>query len=187
MKEKFSIFSPQAGKAEAYEPTVNFKKSPNKFAVCDPLTKPKDSLKFPSNQFVSSHNLDNLKKLPSEYSTLRQTLSYKPSNFEEWMHNGDKDKSQKQTNILRQTLNSKPGFKPKLEKSYTMNDAPDHFHSSFDLNQKPSVQQDLTYSRKTNYVPDTKSLRSIDYQNGEPSMQELREKWKSGGFKTNTN
>lgn len=33
MKDKFSIFSPPASKNEGMDASINFKKSPNKFAV----------------------------------------------------------------------------------------------------------------------------------------------------------
>lgn len=96
-----------------------FKKSPNKFAVYEPFIKPKDTTNFPPNQSLSSKNLENLRKLPSEYSTLRQTLNFKPSNFESWMQEGDKEKAQKPSNILRQTLSNKSSFRPKTDKNFS--------------------------------------------------------------------
>lgn len=41
MKDKFSIFSPPISKKDNPEPNINFQKSPNKFAVYEPLTKPR--------------------------------------------------------------------------------------------------------------------------------------------------
>ena len=49
--------------------------------------------------------------------------------------------------------------------------------------QKPSTQNDLSYSRRTNYVPDPKSLRNIDNEESESNIAELKEKWKSGAFR----
>lgn len=90
MKDKYSVFSPPAARSEAFEQGINFKKSPNKFAVYEPLTKAKDQPKFPGNQSVSSNVLDNMRKIPNEYSSLRQTLNFKPSVFEAWMQNDEK-------------------------------------------------------------------------------------------------
>lgn len=82
MKEKFSIFSPNSGKTDTLESSINFKKSPIKFAVYEPNNKPKDLPKYSPYQSISSTNLDQLKKLPHEYSNLRQTLSYKTPDFD---------------------------------------------------------------------------------------------------------
>lgn len=84
MKEKFSIFSPTASKTEALETSINFKKSPNKFAVYEPNNKPKEFPKHGGYQSLSYTNLDHLKRLPNEYSNLRQTLTYKTSDFDSW-------------------------------------------------------------------------------------------------------
>lgn len=56
--------------------------------------------------------------------------------------------------------------------------------SSTDLLQPPSSQQDLPYSGRDNYIPETKSMREINYQSTEQSIEQLREKWKSGGFRS---
>jgi hypothetical protein len=60
--------------------------------------------------------LDHIKKLPNEFSTLRQTLNYKTSDFGGWNQEEEKEKVYKPTNILRQTLNIKPVFKSKVDK-----------------------------------------------------------------------
>ena len=90
MKDKFSIFSPPAVKNQIFEEGITFKKSPNKFTVAEPLVKPREVNKYLSNHSLSAVNLDNMKKIPSQYSALRQTLNCKPSNFETWMQNDDK-------------------------------------------------------------------------------------------------
>lgn len=55
---------------------------------------------------------------------------------------------------------------------------------------KPSTQTDLGATRRPNYNPEAKSHRTIEYpqkvklnQKNEPTIEELREKWKSGAFK----
>lgn len=65
MKDKFSIFSPPAARNEASDQGINFKKSPNKFAVYEPPTKTKDYHKLTPNHSFSATNLDNMKKIPS--------------------------------------------------------------------------------------------------------------------------
>ena len=82
MKEKFSIFSSPPNRSEPTETSINFKKSPNKFVVYEPFTKTKELTKPYPLHTVSSHNLETLKKLPNEYSSLRQTLNFKTSDFD---------------------------------------------------------------------------------------------------------
>lgn len=86
MKDKFSIFSPQANKTENFSTPINFKKSPNKFAFIEPYYKTKDNLKNNTNQTFSYNNLENVKKISSEYSQLRQTMNFKTGEFDHWMH-----------------------------------------------------------------------------------------------------
>lgn len=119
MKEKFSIFSPTSSKSEALETSINFKKSPIKFAVYEPDLRSKDAPKYNGYQSLSTTNLDHLKKLPHEYSNLRQTLSYKTADFDSYAHEDERDRPQKPSNILRQTINMKPAFKPRSEKTFT--------------------------------------------------------------------
>ncbi len=56
---------------------INFKKSPNKFALYD---SPKETNAFPITgerpYFPPPRQFDNLKKLPKESSSLRQTMNY---------------------------------------------------------------------------------------------------------------
>jgi hypothetical protein len=85
MKDKFSMFSPTQSKVDYSDSSINFKKIPNRYAVYDEFTKPKESIKQTGFHAVSATNLDYLKKIPEEYSHLRQTLNYKTNNFEEWM------------------------------------------------------------------------------------------------------
>lgn len=111
MKDKFSIFSPQASKADPLESSINFKKSPNKFAVYEPSGRGKDLTKSSAYQSFSTTNLDNIKKLSDDNSYLRQTLNFKTADFDGWMHEEEKDKAQKSNNILRQAFITKPNFK----------------------------------------------------------------------------
>jgi hypothetical protein len=86
MKEKFSIFSPTSSKNDtAIQSSINFKKSPNKFAVYEPTNRAKEYIKNGGHQSLSTANLDHLKRLPDEYANLRQTLSYKTSDFDGWI------------------------------------------------------------------------------------------------------
>lgn len=85
MSEKFSIFAPSTSPVENADQNINFKKSPNKFAVYEPFVKPRDPPKFLQKNTAVPPNLDNMKKISSEYSALRQTLNFKRSNFETWM------------------------------------------------------------------------------------------------------
>ena len=57
MKDKFSIFSPPSNKTASYTNDINFKKSPNKFAVYEQMLKPKESSKFSGSHGPSSPNL----------------------------------------------------------------------------------------------------------------------------------
>ena len=63
----------------------------------------------------SMNNLESIRKLPQEYSNLRQTLNFKVTDFDNWNYDEENQKSQKPTNIniLRQTMSSKMSFKPK--------------------------------------------------------------------------
>ena len=63
----------------------------------------------------SMNNLESIRKLPTEYSNLRQTLNFKVTDFDSWNHDEENQKSQKPTNIniLRQTMSNKMSFKPK--------------------------------------------------------------------------
>ena len=135
-----------------------------KFAVYEPLPKTKDSLKAFPHQSLSSANLDNLRKLPGEYSTLRQTLSFKPTNFDSLMHDDDNDKLQKPNSILRQTMSNKSSFRPKTEKSFSESLTQQNTQSTFDLNHKGDPQGHF-YSRKTNYVLGSKSCQVIEQPN----------------------
>jgi hypothetical protein len=85
MKDKFSIYSPTRPKPDYAESSNNFKKIPNMLAVYDEFTKPKEAMRQTGFHAVSATNLDYLKKIPEEYSSLRQTLNYKTNNGEEWM------------------------------------------------------------------------------------------------------
>lgn len=89
MKEKFTIFSPNSSKNNQLEASINFKKSPNKFAVYEPESKPKETPRYTGYQSFSSTNLDQVKKISNEYSNLRQTLSYK-SDLESFIHDEQK-------------------------------------------------------------------------------------------------
>lgn len=71
---------------EPSETSINFKKSPNKFAVYEPDNKIKETPKYIVHQSLSSTNLEGVRRLPHEYSNLRQTLNFKTSDFEGWMH-----------------------------------------------------------------------------------------------------
>jgi hypothetical protein len=82
MKDKFSLFSPTQTKVEYLDSSSNFKKIPNKFAVYEEFSRPKESMRQPVFHTVSATNLDYLKKIPEEYSSLRQTLNYKTNNME---------------------------------------------------------------------------------------------------------
>lgn len=56
-----------------------------------------------------------------------------------------------------------------------------------DILQQQSSNNDFSYTRRPNYVPGTKSMRSIDYDSSNQSIEQLREKWKTGGFKSPVN
>ena len=81
MCEKFSIFAPSVIPIENVEQNINFKKSPHKFAVYEPFVKTRDPPKFLQKNTLTPPNIDNMKKIPSEYSALRQTLNFKRSDF----------------------------------------------------------------------------------------------------------
>jgi hypothetical protein len=160
MKEKFSIFSSPPNRSEPSESSINFKKSPNKFAVYEQLGKPKETGKGNAFHAVSATNLDNLRKLPNEYSTLRQTLNFKTSDFEGWMHD-DKDKH-KPNNILRQTLSMKPAFKPKPSKNISESYSSHEVQSTPDLYPRNETSGALGYSRKANsYLNESKSWHTL--------------------------
>ncbi len=57
MKDKFTIFSPQCSKADTSDRGTAFKKSPNKFAVCEPFIKPREQSNFLGNQALSSKRM----------------------------------------------------------------------------------------------------------------------------------
>ncbi len=122
MKEKYTLGSP-TNKYEVGESLINFKKSPIKFAIYDSLNKPKEiDYKGGSSHNSPKYDFDSIKKISSEQSNLRQTLSYTSSDFQYWMNDDvqkDKDKGSKAANILRQTLTNKSNFKPKSDKSYS--------------------------------------------------------------------
>lgn len=84
MKEKFSIFSSPQNRTEPNQPSINFIKSPKKYAVYDQSDRLKESVKPSTFHAVSANNLDNLKKLSNESSALRQTLNNKTSDFGGW-------------------------------------------------------------------------------------------------------
>lgn len=73
MNEKI-VYSPKLQKQEI---GVNFKKSPNKFVCYD---SPKEANPFPTSgeraYFAPSRDFNNLKKLPTDASSLRQTMNY---------------------------------------------------------------------------------------------------------------
>ena len=119
MKDKYSIFSPPASKTDSFASEINFKNSPNKFFIYEPLNKFKDPLKILSHQSLSSTNLENVRKLPNEYLNLRQTLSFKPSNFDSLIHDDEKDKMPKSSSYLRQTISTKTGNKSKVDKTFS--------------------------------------------------------------------
>lgn len=91
MTDKFSIFSPTnkySGEAQ-----INFKKSPNKFMIYESLYKDKEpEFRSTSSQVSSNNDFGTLKKLPYEYSTLRQTMSYQKLSDYNLSKYGDSDK-----------------------------------------------------------------------------------------------
>lgn len=117
MKDKFSIFSPQASKVDL-ESLINFKKSPTKFAIYEPSGKPKDLTKSREYQPYSANNLDNIKKLSDDYSYLRQTLNCKTADFDGSIYE-HKDKTQTSSNILRKAFITKPNFKSRNGKAFS--------------------------------------------------------------------
>ena len=56
MKDKFSIFSPPASKTSNDPSAINFKKSPQKFALYEPYLKPREA-KPNVEKSLSSNNL----------------------------------------------------------------------------------------------------------------------------------
>lgn len=97
------------------------------------------------------------------------------------------EKSQKPNNILRQTLNNKTSFRPKMEKTFSESVGTGNTQSSTDLFQPPLSNTEYSYTRKPNYAAETKSLRSIDYDSNNQSIEQLKEKWKTGGFRSPVN
>ena len=106
MKDKFSIYSPTYQRSREEDNSLTFKKSPIKFAVYEPDSKNKESHKTNSYQPISPPASEPLRKLPPEYSHLRQTLGCKPSNFDSWLADADL-KDPPKINVLRSTLSSK--------------------------------------------------------------------------------
>jgi hypothetical protein len=80
------------------------------------------------------------------------------------MNDDDKDKLQKPNSILRQTMTNKSSFRPKTEKSFSESLTQQNNQSTFDTNQKNDLQG-LFNSRKTSYVPGSKSCQVIEQPN----------------------
>ena len=87
------------------------------------------------------------------------------------MQNDEKEKFQKPQNILRQTLDAKTLFKPKLEKMQSEGETLSQSVNYKDFLQRPTTQTDISYSRRGNYVPETKSLRNIESPSNDQSIQ----------------
>lgn len=117
MKEKFSIFQSAPDRTAAVESSINFKKSPNKFVVYEPAAKLKDPSATTLSQAASAKELDHLRKLPSDYCSLRQTLGFRTTDFDSNAHEEEKDKLHKQSGILRQTLTMKPSLRSGAERN----------------------------------------------------------------------
>ena len=165
MKEKFSIFSPSYQRGGQEEEGINFKKSPNKFAVYEPNPKQRGEGKVNSYQSFSSTHIEPVRKIPTEYSNLRQTLNFKTLDFDTWMRDDPKHKPQKPTNFLRSTMSGRAGGFPRFN---TDTDTPDDFpypsqtpEGTTATRQEPSM---LGYSRRGggNYVGESRSWHTIN-------------------------
>ena len=174
MKDKFSIFSPTYSRGGQGEAGINFKKSPNKFAVYEPNGKGRGEGKGNSYQSLSSTNLDHLRKIPSENAQLRQTLNFKTADFDSWMRDEPKEKPQKTNHFLRSTISARAGHIPRFRTEHDNSDdlsysSPPPPEDSLAPRQESSI---LGYSRRGggNYVGESKSWHTL-YN---PKMEETR-------------
>lgn len=186
MAEKFSIFANTFNKADPLQSSINFKKSPNKFAVYEPNHRVKEFPKYNPYQSASTTNLQQLKRLPHEYSNLRQTLNFKALDFDGFIHEQEEDQNQKSSNILRQTFNTKGNYKPRSEKAFSESFAGHEIqsaHQFYDRNQtvggfgyNKGSSSHMTQSKSMHTLPNPRTVEKKYY--GSRKFEEKVSDWK---------